>query len=135
MIKVCEQCNKEFHTYNSKRRFCSQSCWGEYQWVEYPPRICANCGETFRREPSKMKSDKVYCSIKCANTAPDKRRKQKSKFVKVRMYNCEYCGKELAQIWTKGANKKKYCNISCSNKARWEKKNEKKNVHLWAGIY
>jgi len=65
MIKVCQYCGEEFHTYPSRnQKYCSRDCYFEHRFG--PNRViwkmCPVCGKRFK---SCASQDRKYCSDLC----------------------------------------------------------------------
>lgn len=73
MEKTCVQCHTQYRTYNSKRRFCSRTCFYESMRqpdARYHPheRQCKTCGKTFVFKWNGRESSKgFYCSRECSS--------------------------------------------------------------------
>jgi hypothetical protein len=112
MLKSCEWCGQEFHTYKRQQRCCSRTCGrtlacreaGQSGKVEM---TCGACGNVFMQYGSNKKSKRVYCSPECA---ADSRAKESRK--------CLVCGQPTK------TQRNAYCSHSCANKARWATRRE-----------
>jgi hypothetical protein len=115
MLKSCEWCGQEFHTYKRQQRCCSRTCGrtlacreaGQSSKVEM---TCGTCGKTFMEYESNKKSDHVYCSQKCAAASRTKKPRE-----------CLVCGEATE------TQRNAYCSHSCANKARWKVRCETAN--------
>jgi hypothetical protein len=67
--KPCEWCGKEFVSYDVKRgggRFCTKSCYDEWQRRNRVERVCEQCGKTFTRSASyETRQVARFCTRKC----------------------------------------------------------------------
>lgn len=64
ITKACKHCSKPFKTNDTKKHYCSDTCYLAFQLTRRKPkekRVCFNCGETF--ESSHWA--KRYCSETC----------------------------------------------------------------------
>lgn len=122
MEKVCELCGEVFFTSSKIKKYCSDDCRYEAQWVDHPKHTCDYCGDTFRRAESKIVTEKKYCSRACLNEVRKellKRRKgiryQKAEII---TFTCKHCGKVSEQKCYKQTKRKEFCNVSCASKYR-----------------
>lgn len=68
--QVCEQCGKEFLSYQRIRKFCSDSC-SEKHRTRRPTYtgICQQCGKEFHYGKAKpSRPDRLFCCRSCATT-------------------------------------------------------------------
>lgn len=69
IIKVCEQCGKEYESSSNiahRQRFCSNKCkakWRRDNGMNNTIRICKNCGKEFICDNT---SRKIFCTRNCA---------------------------------------------------------------------
>lgn len=86
MLKICENCNKEWSAKRSSRRFCSAECRVESRAL--PVVNCERCDSAFKQKYRGQK----YCSRSCSaitnNTLFPKRGRVRE------FYHC-FCGNEL----------------------------------------
>lgn len=68
---TCNQCGKEYHSYNKNSLFCSRKCYSEYKSILL---FCEICGKSFRRNASRTytnvkykrsNGDHIFCSQEC----------------------------------------------------------------------
>ena len=88
MYKImCEFCDKEFKTYNKKRKYCSRECAVNSQKIRIE-KVCPVCGTHYETRPSNLsRGGGVCCSRKCAHIYTSKGDKNKKKI-------CKRCGSE-----------------------------------------
>jgi len=93
MIKVCEECGKEYNAYRISQKYCSTECKNT---IKKFTKICVTCGKEYR---TRLKNQKC-CSPECGNFLKRKR-------VKIK---CKQCGKEFEK---RLSSKKIYCSPKC----------------------
>ncbi|MBQ0113520.1 MAG: HNH endonuclease [Bacteroidales bacterium] len=107
MIKICENCGKEFTTTNKNAKCCCNKCRGENRTKKsLVKKICQYCGKEFFVKKSKEKTAQ-YCCIECSN-------KSRSNLV---LKICPICGKEF-YVSKCLENVSKYCSNKCRGKAK-----------------
>lgn len=120
----CKGCGSEFTQYRNQL-FCSHKCYIEFtrnnpersRRVEYVALICPVCNKEFQRNRQQVKSDKSYCSRKCAGTVSGGKAQRSKTSVASTYKKCLSCGKEFK---THGGKDSKYCSRLCFNKHRSE---------------
>ena len=112
---TCEQCGKEFVTYDSlkdKVRFCSRECASAAQakkvQTEYT-RTCEQCGKTFVRRTHGHRSEARFCSRECS-----------AEHGRIDV-TCVVCGTVTRQ---RRSTANKFCSDACSH--RWYRAEAKK---------
>ena len=108
MKKKCKHCKRIFETPFKQRRYCSDRCKEKEREKRMPTHICDCCGETFKREHSKIKSEKKYCSRECKEEMQWKERPK---------HICDYCGDTFRRASIRIRTEKVYCSVDCRNKA------------------
>lgn len=104
MIKVCENCKREFKTYHTDRKFCSKICFRENQIKEHSG-ICPICKNTFH----KKRKEQIFCSTKCR----DEGHKNGE------ILTCEVCKKEFYRSYSAiRQNNSHCCSVECSAKRK-----------------
>ena len=107
MIKICENCGKEFESNYSKKRFCCRKCYNEFiQKNRQTKKVtCPICGNEFHQK----RIGQIYCCNKCKMIAAQNRIE----------CVCEYCGKSFERIVSEvNKNTHHYCSNECRNNAK-----------------
>lgn len=66
MIKKCKKCNRDFIVLPSRKKFCSNECYGHAK-KPYVHKKCLECNKIFYIKPShdRRKGRGQYCSLLC----------------------------------------------------------------------
>lgn len=108
MIKICLQCNKEFKTYKSKKKFCTLSCCtqnriGQKQSEErkmnsrkIKTKLCKNCNKEMVKIVARP-SRTSFCSVKCSKVGFKPTEETKRKIKEWMQKNCPTRGKPVPQ--------------------------------------
>ena len=86
-ICICENCGKEFETYEPYSKFCSIECYNNKRCSEKVQVQCAECGKIEFVSKSRYKTYKC-CSVECLGKYNSK------KYNKRVLLKCPICGKE-----------------------------------------
>ena len=115
MIKICENCKKEFKTHSSKSKCCSRKCSSELKKVEYK-FTCIQCGVEF----IKRKSNEVkFCCKECYKKHKLDPKNKNLYIQKPReIVKCQTCNKEFKSR----GDASKFCCINCYNESLPKKK-------------
>ena len=76
MVKVCEECGREFSATHRDARWCGNTCRERKrlrgipkEYVQYPDRPCAVCDTSF----TPRRGNQIFCSKKCKNLSMNRR--------------------------------------------------------------
>jgi len=113
----CSHCNVAFNTYDTEKKFCTDSCECLYKCAQKARQKsflksqgeifpCSHCGNLFKRG----NKYKRYCNQACqiAHAVDVKRQKVIDKY---RKKTCPMCSEEFV-----ANERRKYCSYICSNK-------------------
>lgn len=92
MIKICEECGKEFETNRKSSRWCNRT----------HVRECPVCGKEFTVSHQQIQDNKRCCSRKCSNILSKKITEDK---LSQKLRYCKECGKQFVPK----NNNQKYC--------------------------
>lgn len=132
--KICERCGSEYHSYNKRRRFCSQSCWARTNMI---PERGAVMNARRNQTPIKAPGEKTRrsvcrkCSMQvigrekqtyCATCKAEIRAEQIKRLTR----NCAVCGSEFL------SRSATTCSPGCLSvaKTRWQVGDKS---HRWQG--
>lgn len=109
MMKICPNCNTEFETNLSFKKFCNEKCKIEFHNKKKNLKTinCDYCGKEFQR-PKHLIGERNFCCRECK----DKQLSEDKSVIKT----CEYCKKEY-KIPISRKNKSKFCSQPCRAKA------------------
>lgn len=123
---ICPNCNSDFKHPDSRRRFCSNTCYQTYR-INHPKEFglkeqtyaCAYCGKDgIKRKPSQLKNQ-VFCSRDCSNKFQSDALSETPNLNNADGYakTCNYCGNTF---YVKPHRHKtaKYCSMRCSQSHR-----------------
>lgn len=131
-IRTCEQCGREYQSYEKDRRFCSRACvtkspgWQLAQRTKKPSRpksfhsaVCGICGTSFTSPgPRTGIKARRYCSSACgreANARATRGERSARWNGGKRRYQCIRCG---AEMWS--YRKRVHCSHACHAKTKRE---------------
>lgn len=110
----CPVCNKLFkpdRDSRSKTNTCSRECRGILRRKKVKV-LCRNCGKSFDRCPSKIKSEDTFCSQQCKQTFW--RGDNHASYVSLECV-CATCGKHFVRNYSKIKSKDTFCSRQCSS--------------------
>lgn len=116
--KQCQACSTNFYVPEYRittAKFCSLKCQNHKQYEQTRLKyICKGCNEQKWDSPSKVKSNKKYCSLECRSkdsmSCKERRKAQKKISIKNRGFNS---GRTLRKwIWEFKDKKCEMCNYS-----------------------
>lgn len=97
-----ENCNYQTESYHGIKVHYAQSHDGSIAGEEY---TCDECGTTFRRRPSAVNSEQVFCKKACKDVYQENK-------VSV---NCDWCGDKLERI-PSTVDGNNFCDMDCRDK-------------------
>jgi len=109
MKLVCQNCSKEFKTYNRQAKYCSKECYYKGRWGAEGRLISKVCPVCQKRFSSHLSNNQKYCSTDCSDKSGHTRGRRNT-ITK----SCDWCGKEFSRPASNFHSKHFFCSPECS---------------------